>query len=158
MLLMIMFAILMALPANTSSTDPTQEDRKDSNVVIEFMTTHTELYEGEVLNLRCVVNVMDNSDEEELKIQQQWKFVAGEDSSSELNDEPEVKILASQGALLFQEIKEQYPRFSVNVRRSWDAVTDFNVEEHYLTIERVKPSDQGIYICQVRNKSIAILK
>ena len=52
-------------------------------------------------------------------------------------------------------VAEGNPRKVVaSTQYEWDPITNFNVEEHFLKIERMQTEDQGLYICQVRSKQV----
>lgn len=119
-------------------------DRNSSNVAIDHLKPHIQAQEHDDLQLRCVVTLLDATLE---GVRLTWIFVPATYSIEDIPslDDHDVVTLAKDGEV----VAPNTGRMRARVRHRWDAVTDYDIEEHFLQIERVSINDEGIFSCQV---------
>ena len=107
-------------------------------ISIEWLTPHSEIWEGSDAELRCVVSLVD----EEAPHDVEWLLVPAADDDDEGGSRErkrkapsEVVPLASGGNVLLD--GEAGSRLGVSMRKHWDAVEETNLEEHFLRIKGV---------------------
>lgn len=128
---------------------------------------HSQVRLNDPLTLRCEISIRPETGKNHsvnwvlMPTTPEYDYSYDEDgtsSSSGSSTSTESPAVALETLVEDGFVAEGNPRkLKASVRYEWDAVTNFNVEEHYLKIERVQTADQGLYICQVgQEESISV--
>jgi len=135
------------------------------NVSVDFMTPHAEIYQGENVELKCVVTIT----EETLPKDIVWMFFPSPEYDNDEEDQTddagrgdhgspdEILVVASDGKIAPDLAEDQFDggsRVSVKVRQSFNFVNSDLTEEQILKVTKLQLVDQGMYMCQVKTSAL----